>query len=196
MATPEDGLVLDHAGEALSCGCLITTWLCWGSFELDMASCGSSTYEGASDVSLFHTCFTFPPGTCRSVVLLFVFGFCCLGVLCLLLCLFCKCWEGVLTIPRRVLDDRQCFTARSARLKKKSYPNVLMLSSMSLTSRHARIFHPFFIGPSFRLIRFFCLNLLLNSPSGYLFNGPLYIPVVSLALLTEGRTARDIPKQR
>ena len=31
---------------------------------------------------------------------------------------------------------------------------------------------------------------------GYLLNGPLYIPVVSLALLTEGRTARDIPKQR
>ena len=31
---------------------------------------------------------------------------------------------------------------------------------------------------------------------GRLFNGPLYIPVVSLALLTEGRTARDLPKQR
>ena len=29
-----------------------------------------------------------------------------------------------------------------------------------------------------------------------MFNGPLYIPVVSLALLTEGRTARDLPKQR
>ncbi len=29
-----------------------------------------------------------------------------------------------------------------------------------------------------------------------MFNGPLYIPVVSLDLLTEGRTARDLPKQR
>ena len=28
-----------------------------------------------------------------------------------------------------------------------------------------------------------------------MFNGPLYIPVVSLALLTDGRTARDLPKQ-
>ncbi len=76
MATPEDGLELDNAGEALSYGCLISTWLCLGSFELDMASCGSSTYEGASDVSLFHTCFTFPPGTCRSAVWLVVFGSC------------------------------------------------------------------------------------------------------------------------
>ena len=62
--------------------------------------------------------------------------------------------------------------------------------------RHARIFHPFFIGPSLLLIRFFLSNLLLNSSFGILFNGPLYIPVVSLALLTEGRTARDLPKQR
>ena len=38
--------------------------------------------------------------------------------------------------------------------------------------------------------------MLLNSPSGVLFNGPLSIPVVSLTLLTEGRTARDLPKQR
>ena len=30
----------------------------------------------------------------------------------------------------------------------------------------------------------------------WLFNGPLYIPVVSLALLTEGHTAWDLPKQR
>ena len=149
MATPEDGLVLDHAGEALSCGCLITTWLCWGSFQLDMASCGSSTYEGASDVSLFHTCFTFPPGACRSVVLLFVFGFCCLGVLCLLLCLFCKCWEGVLTIPRRVLDDRQCFTARSARLKKKIIPQRFdaLVHEFDLTacSHLSSIFHRSFL---------------------------------------------------
>ena len=29
-----------------------------------------------------------------------------------------------------------------------------------------------------------------------MFNGPLYIPVVSLTLLTEGRTARNLPKQR
>ena len=31
---------------------------------------------------------------------------------------FCKCLGGVLFIPPRVLDDRQCFTARSARQKK------------------------------------------------------------------------------
>ena len=31
---------------------------------------------------------------------------------------------------------------------------------------------------------------------GIMFNGPLYIPVVSLDWLTEGRTARDLPKQR
>ena len=33
--------------------------------------------------------------------------------------MFCKCLGGVLFIPPRVLDDRQCFTARSARRKKK-----------------------------------------------------------------------------
>ena len=52
----------------------------------------------------------------------------------------------------------------------------------------------FFIGPSYRLIRLqFVLCLIYL---GSLFNGPLYILVVSLALLTEGRTARDLPKQR
>ena len=40
--------------------------------------------------------------------------------------------------------------------------------------------------------RLLCFLIYLGS----LFNGPLYIPVVSLALLTEGRTARDLPKQR
>ena len=33
---------------------------------------------------------------------------------------FCKCLGGVLFIPPRVLDDRQCFTARSARQKKRA----------------------------------------------------------------------------
>ena len=60
---------------------------------------------------------------------------------------------------------------------------------------HARIFHPFLIGPSLLLIRFFVSTLLLIS-FGIMFNDPLYIPVVSLGLLTEGRTARDLPKQR
>ena len=55
--------------------------------------------------------------------------------------------------------------------------------------------HSFFIGPSYRLIRLFLRNLLLNLLEG-LFNGPLYIPVVPLALLTEERTARGLPKQR
>ena len=45
-----------------------------------MASCWTSTYESASNVSLFHTCFTFPPCTCRFFVgvglcLLFVLVF-------------------------------------------------------------------------------------------------------------------------
>ena len=34
-------------------------WLCLGGFELVLASCWSSTYEGASDVSPFHTCLTY-----------------------------------------------------------------------------------------------------------------------------------------
>ena len=77
-----------------------------------MASCWSSTYEGASDVSLFHTRLTFPPCTCLLLWLLLVFLF----VLCF--SVICKCLGGVLFIPPRVLDDRQCFTARSARRKK------------------------------------------------------------------------------
>ena len=46
---------------------------------------------------------------------------------------------------------------------------------------------------SFLFTSLIVLDLLL---SGYLFNGPLYIPVVSLALLTKERTAWDLPKQR
>ena len=46
------------------------TWAAWNY----VASCGSSTTEGASDVSLFHTCLTFP---------LALAGGCLLWVLCL-----------------------------------------------------------------------------------------------------------------
>ena len=72
--------------------------------ENSNASCWSLTYESASDVSLFHTRFIFPPCTCRWLWLLPVF----LLVLCFPV--FCMCLKGVLCIPPRVLDDRQCFT--------------------------------------------------------------------------------------
>ena len=55
--------------------------------------------------------FHLPPRTCRWLWLLLVFW------LCLVFPVFCKCLGGVLFIPPRVLDDRQCFTARSAKQK-------------------------------------------------------------------------------
>ena len=48
-----------------------------------------------------------------------VFCGCCLCFCLLCFPVFCKCLGGVLFIPPRALDDRQCFTARSARRKKK-----------------------------------------------------------------------------
>ena len=81
---------------------------------------GSSTYEGASDVSLSHL-FHQPPlhlpvAFPFVVVVLCLFGFVC-----------CFCFPLVLQVQgipishfSRVLDDRQCFTARSARHKKKT----------------------------------------------------------------------------
>ena len=54
------------------------------------------------------------------------------------------------------------------------------------------IFHRSFLSANSSVIRLLCCLIY----PGSLFNGPLYIPVVSLALLTEGRTARDLPKQR
>ena len=78
-----------------------------------MTSCGSSTCEAASDVSLSHTCFTFPPCTCCLVVfvvfvfVLFAFRFC-----------FCKCLDGFLSLILQTLDDQQCFTTRSTTAKK------------------------------------------------------------------------------
>ena len=79
-----------------------------------VASCGSSTNEGASDVSLFHACLT-PPLHLPVAV---CFGFVGLVV--------CVCFPGfasarvvLVVFSSRVLDDRQCFTARSARHKKK-----------------------------------------------------------------------------
>ena len=86
-----------------------------------VASSGSSTTESASDVSPSHL-FHLSSGTCR------LFGLC-LGV-----CSWFACWVGfcslfvsrvlqvlgdVLIFYPRVLDDRQCFTARSARRKQK-----------------------------------------------------------------------------
>ena len=130
MATPEDGLVLDHAGEVLSFGCLFTTSLCWDSFELDMDSCGSSTYEGASDVSLFHTCLTFPPGTCRSVVVLLVFWFLfVVWVFCVCFCVSLQVLGGC--FDHSSLDSRQCFTARSAKLKKTKERTLKLLTTIS-----------------------------------------------------------------
>ena len=78
-----------------------------------LASCGSSTYEGASDVSLFHTRLTFPLALAAGCV--------CCGFL-VFVCVFpgfASAWGVFLVYTSRVLDDRQCFTARSARRKKK-----------------------------------------------------------------------------
>ena len=78
-----------------------------------MASCGSSTNEGASDVSLFHTRLTSPlalAGGCFVVGFWFVVFVCFPG--------FASARVVFLVSSSRVLDDRQCFTARSARHKK------------------------------------------------------------------------------
>ena len=54
-----------------------------------LASCWSSTYEGASDVSLFHTRFTFSPSHLPLVVVVAcVFGFC----LCFVSLCFASAW--------------------------------------------------------------------------------------------------------
>ena len=67
------------------------------------------TYEGASDVSPFHTCLTYslhlPVVWLLLVLFWFVFGW------------ILQVLGGFLSIPSGSLDDRQCFTARSARLK-------------------------------------------------------------------------------
>ena len=104
-------------------GCLITLWRCLASYELGMASCGSSTHESASNVSLFHICFTSPSDTCRVAGWLLCVFVCCFGFL--FVCLPCFASARrlfCLTIPPQItdLDDRQCFTARSAKRKKKS----------------------------------------------------------------------------
>ena len=85
-----------------------------------VASSGSSTTEGASNVSpshLFHS----PPSTCRwfSLCGCLVWGlvFCgCLFPSCV--CLVLQVQEILISHFSQVLDDRQCFTARSARQKK------------------------------------------------------------------------------
>ena len=94
----------NYAWDDLCFGCFITLWRCLDSYEFGMASCGSSTHEGASDVSLFHTCFTSPPGTCRVacwVCLLFVLG-CLVFVVCVCLSSCFAGVRGILTIPPRV----------------------------------------------------------------------------------------------
>ena len=86
-----------------------------------VASSGSSTAEGASDVSPSHLFHPFP-GTCRWLSLcgclvwgLVCFAFCFPPFVCFVL--------QVQRIPishfSQVLDDRQCFIARLARQKKK-----------------------------------------------------------------------------
>ena len=84
-----------------------------------VASSGSSTTEGASDVSLSHL-FHLSPSTCR----LFLFVFCCCVVwwVGFLSCVFLRVLQsagGCFDLYPRVLDDRQCFIARSAMRKKK-----------------------------------------------------------------------------
>ena len=71
-----------------------------------VASCGSSAYEGASDVSRFHTCFTFPLCTCCWLLFVFV----CVLVLCFFVCF---CFSGfvsarvtLVVFSSRVLDVR------------------------------------------------------------------------------------------
>ena len=88
------------------------TWAAWN----HVASCGSSTTEDASDVSLFHTCLTFPLALAGGCL---VVGLCLVGVF--------VCFPGFASAKvvyfvstSRVLDDRQCFTARSARHKKRN----------------------------------------------------------------------------
>ena len=80
-----------------------------------VASCRSSSTEGASDVSPF-TCFTL--SFLHSGVSLF----CLCVLLCLFVCFGCfvflECLETYFYILQQ-LDDRPCFIARSATRKKK-----------------------------------------------------------------------------
>ena len=84
-----------------------------------VASSGSSTTEGASDVSLSHL-FHLSPGTCRLFLFVFLLLCCVLGWF--LFCVFSSCFASAWScfdLYPRVLDDRQCFIARSAMRKKK-----------------------------------------------------------------------------
>ena len=101
-----------------------------------VASSGSSTTEGASDVSLSHL-FHLSPSTCR----LFCLGFVCVGLVWVLFCVFVWCFAGVggfFDLYPRVLDDRQCFIARSAMRKKKQLHSAyLRLQSGGRPSKRA-----------------------------------------------------------
>ena len=88
-----------------------------------MASSGSSTTESASDVSLSHL-FHLSPRLLPLVlvcVLLLCLLFVCFGLVFVWCCSLCFASAvGCFDLYPRVLDDRQCFIARSAMRKKKS----------------------------------------------------------------------------
>ena len=84
-----------------------------------MASFGSSTYESASDVSLFHLSHH-PPSHLPVAFSLWLWFFVLEFVVCFCFPGFACARVFLLVFSSRVLDDRQCFTARSARHKKKS----------------------------------------------------------------------------
>ena len=91
MFNPYRSSLTPSSTRTASLGCWNGTWLCLG-FELGMATCWSSTVEGASDVSLSHTCFTFLPCTCRRFVGV---------VLCLGVCWFCFVLQVLGTVSSR-----------------------------------------------------------------------------------------------
>ena len=83
-----------------------------------VASSGSSTTDSASDVSPSHL-FHLSPGACRLFCLCLGFsGVGWVGFCSFLVSLVLQVLGDVLIFHLRVLDDRQCFTARSAGRKK------------------------------------------------------------------------------
>ena len=75
--------------------------------------------------------------------------------------------------------------------KQQSFDALAHEFDLAACSHLSSIFHRSFLSANSSSLTNLLLNLLWK-----VFNGLLYIPVVSLALLTEGRTARDLPKQR
>ena len=110
-----------HLPSWIAQGGTCTYWAgatCLGSWNY-VASFGSSTYECASDVSLFHL-FHHPPSHLPVAFSLWLWLFALGFVVCFCFLGFASARVFLLVFSSRVLDDRQCFTARSARHKKKS----------------------------------------------------------------------------